>query len=214
MTRTKKFWDKIAQKYAKRPIQDPDSYARTLDRTRSYLKPTDAVLELGCGTGMTALTLSECVDHITASDLSSGMIDIANERAEQSGRSNASFVRAGVFDPAIENRSYDAVMAFNLLHLLEDTAKALDRVRDLLKPDGVFISKTPCEPEKGAPLSYRLIRAILPILQFLGKAPYVKFMKTAELEEVVAARGFRIIEVGSYPVSPPSRYIVAQRISI
>lgn len=211
MTDAARFWDKIARKYAKKPIGDKESYARTLDRTRSYLGATDVVLELGCGTGMTALTLSEAVDHITASDVSPEMIRIAEERAKEGGRTNARFVCAGVFDPAIEAGPYDAVMAFNLLHLLEDTAKALDRVRDLVKPGGLFISKTPCEPETGAPLSYRALRFVLPVLQWLGKAPYVKFMKAAELEDAVTAAGFTIIEVGSYPASPPNRYIVARR---
>ena len=58
MTATAKFWDGIAEKYAKSPIRDIESYEHTLQRTVSYLKPTDQVLELGCGTGRTALRLS------------------------------------------------------------------------------------------------------------------------------------------------------------
>ena len=58
MQETMKFWDGIAEKYAKRPISDMAAYEYTLGRTRSYLKPEDQVLELGCGTGSTALLLA------------------------------------------------------------------------------------------------------------------------------------------------------------
>ena len=54
----------FAPKYAKSPIKDVPAYEYTLGRTRSYLKPTDAVLELGCGTGGTALKLADAVAHL------------------------------------------------------------------------------------------------------------------------------------------------------
>ena len=51
MTDAATFWDKIAPKYAKDPINDVASYEYTLGRTLSYLTEDDSVLELGCGTG-------------------------------------------------------------------------------------------------------------------------------------------------------------------
>ena len=57
MHKTAKFWDKAAAKYAKSPIEDIEAYNYTIGRTRSYLSPTDRVLEVGCGTGSTALLL-------------------------------------------------------------------------------------------------------------------------------------------------------------
>lgn len=74
------------------------------------------------------------------------------------------------------------------------------------------MSKTPCEPEDGAPMKYRLMRVILPLMHLFGKAPYVKFMKTSELESHIAAEGFKIIETGSHPASPPNHYIVARKV--
>ena len=72
-----KFWDKIAAKYAKSPIKNMEAYNQTMDRTKSHLAKDDSVLEVGCGTGSTALLLADSVQHITASDISANMIDIA-----------------------------------------------------------------------------------------------------------------------------------------
>ncbi len=203
------FWDKVAEKYAKSPIADMDSYTYTLGRTRSYLSPDDKVLEVGCGTGSTALLLAGDVGHITASDLSANMIRVGSEKARDQGIANVTFVAAELFDGAIENGPYDAVLALNVIHLLEDTAAAIRRINSLLKPGGTFISKTVCRPGSGAPFKFRLLKLILPLMQLIGKAPYVNFMEIAELENIITSAGFKIIETGNYPV--PSRYIVARK---
>lgn len=212
MQNAAKFWDKIAEKYAKSPIADEDAYTYTLERTRSYLSPNDNILEVGCGTGSTALLLAGDVRQITASDLSGNMIRIGSEKARDQGVSNVTFVSAELFDSAIESRPYDAILALNLLHLLEDMPAAIRRINGLLKPGGTFISKTVCALGSGMPLKFRLIKMILPLMQLIGKAPYVNFMEIKDLEKIISAGGFKIIETGNYPASPPNRYIVAQKV--
>lgn len=212
MQNTAEFWDKTALKYAKSKIADMDAYTYTLERTRSYLSPKDNVLEVGCGTGSTALLLAGDVGHITASDQSGNMIEAGSQKAQDQGVSNVEFVKSDLFDSAIDKGPYDAVLAFNLLHLLEDTPAAIERINTLLKPGGTFISKTICKPGSGVPLKFRLLMMILPLMQWIGKAPYVKLMEIKELEDIITSGGFKIIETGNYPASPPSRYIVARKI--
>ena len=91
MTDAATFWDKIAPKYAKDPISDVASYEYTLGRTLSYLTEDDSVLQLGCGTGSTALHFAPHVRDIVGADISSGMIDIAKTRAAQIGVTNTDF---------------------------------------------------------------------------------------------------------------------------
>ena len=205
------FWDKVAENYAKSPISDMDAYQTTLERTRSYLSPKDTVLEVGCGTGSTALLLAKDVGQITASDVSGNMIKVGSERAARDDVRNISFVKADLNTDAMDNGPYDAVLAFNLLHLVEDTAAAVERINGLLKPGGLFISKTVCQPGARAPLKFRLMMIALPIMQMLGKAPYVNITEIGALEELISRGGFKIIETGNYPASPPSRYIVAKK---
>lgn len=201
------FWDKIAPKYAKSPIKDMAAYEYTLDRTRSYLKPADEVLELGCGTGGTTLKLADAVDHVTAADLSDVMLDVGRAKAAET--TNVTFQRSDV--AGAPDGPFDVVMAFNLIHLLRDTDAALHEIHTRLKPGGLFISKTPCNPERRAPLGYRLIRLALPLIQFFGKAPYVNFMDIRAWDAKVTAAGFEIIESGNHPAHPPARYLVARK---
>lgn len=211
MLSAEKFWDKAAQSYAKKPIDDEASYAHTLGRTRHYLSPDDHVLELGCGTGSTALLLAGDVAHLTASDLSANMIDIGRTKAAGQGVTNITFITADLFDKALENGPYDCVLALNLLHLVGDVPAVITRINALLKPGGLFISKTTCRPDKAISPALLLIKSVLPLMQLLGKAPLVNFMAIEALETLITSQGFDIIEAGNKPASLPNRYIVARK---
>jgi 2-polyprenyl-3-methyl-5-hydroxy-6-metoxy-1,4-benzoquinol methylase len=201
-----RFWDERADKYSKKPVKDTENYNKTLDCTRRHLSASDEVLEVGCGTGTTALLLAPSVKRITASDISSRMIEIAEEKAAAQKVENVRFDHATLFDEDLEKGSFDVVMSFNFLHLLDDIPGAVRRVNELLKPGGLFISKTVCLAEKS-----RLWSVLLAVMRALGFAPYVKCLKVAELEDIITSTDFEIIETGDYPPSPPSRYIVARK---
>lgn len=203
------FWDKTAEKYAKTPIADLDAYHFTLERTRSYLSPSDQVLEVGCGTGSTALLLAGDVDRIVASDVSPKMIEIAQRKARDEGVTNAEFITADLLDDPVGDGPYDVALAFNVVHLLPDAPAAIQRLHGLLKPGGLFISKTVCQPGKGAPLKFRLLKMVLPVMQWIGLAPYVNFMSSRDLDATIEAQGFKIIETHD---QAPSRYIVARKL--
>jgi ubiquinone/menaquinone biosynthesis C-methylase UbiE len=200
------FWDKLADKYSKKPVKDMENYNKTLDCTRKHLSASDNVLEVGCGTGTTALLLAPSVKQIAASDISSRMIEIAREKAVTQGVENVRFDRATLFAEDLEKGSFDVVMAFNFLLLLEDIPGAVHRVHELLKPGGLFISKTVCLAEQS-----RLWSLLLAVMKPLGFAPYVKCLKVAELEDIITSTDFEIVETGFYPPSPPSRFIVARK---
>jgi len=123
MQNAETFWNKAAEKYAQSPISDMEAYQYTLERTRSYLKASDTVLEVGAGTGSTALLLASNVAHIHATDISSEMIRIARTKAETEGITNASFAAQDTL--TVGEPIYDVVLAHNLLHLVEDIDAAL-----------------------------------------------------------------------------------------
>ena len=183
------FWDRAARKYAKSPIEDIAGYERTLDHARGLLKSRDAAIELGCGTGTTALKLAPSVARLVATDISAEMITIAREKAAAENCANAEFAVATPDAAPYPDASFDAAMAFNLLHLIEDRAAALRGVHRLLKPGGLFISKTPVLSEMGF-----AIRLLVPVMQAFGKAPYVGFFSAEALEREISEAGFEIIE--------------------
>ena len=205
------FWDKIAPKYARDPIKDMEAYEYTLGRTRSYLTPTDTVLELGCGTGSTALLLAPSVARITASDFSDGMLKIGREKAREEGVENVSFRNIDVAT-TVQEQEYDAVLGFNLFHLVRDVDAAFAGIHKNLKPGGLFISKTPCLAQGGLGFKFGLLKLMIPVMQLFGKAPFVNLLSIDQLEAAVTGAGFEIIESGNFPATPPSRYLVARRV--
>ena len=152
------FWDRAARKYATDPIADIAGYERTLERTRHYLKGDEAAFEFGCGTGTTALRLAPFVGRIVATDISGEMIAIAREKAKAEGCGNATFEVARPEAAPWPDGSFDVALGFNVLHLVADREAVLRGVHRLLRPGGLFISKTPCLKEMNP-----LMRIVLPL---------------------------------------------------
>jgi len=200
-----RFWDKTARKYAASPIKNADAYRQTLDHTRRYLSPSDRVLEVGCGTGSTALLLAPDVAHITATDFSAEMIVIGEAKAREQQVDNVDFARAALPNGDWQNEAYDEILAFNALHLVRELEAALRDLHRALKPGGVFISKTVCLAEQT-----RLWALPLSLMRLLGFAPYVNLLTFAVLEQTISGAGFRIEETELYP-PPISRFIVARK---
>lgn len=202
-----RFWDKIARKYAQDPIADMAGYERTLEAVRTHLSAEARVLELGCGTGTTALKLAPHAGAILATDVSGEMIAIANEKAQEAGVGNVTFMTGTPEEAPFGEPPFDAVLAFNLLHLLKDQRAALEGVRRSLKPGGVFISKTPCLGEMNP-----LLRGLVPVMQMIGKAPHVRFQKAGALQQEIEAAGFEIVESAYHgsKKSDPRPYVVAR----
>lgn len=202
-----RFWDKLSTRYAKMPVQNEAAYATTLERTRAYLSPTDSALELGCGTGSTALTLATSVANYRATDISGGMIEIARAKPTDAP---VEFAQTGLDDDG-RGATYDVVLAFNLLHLIGDLDGALDLIAPLVAPGGLFISKTICKPTERLSWKLRLMLVALPVMQLIGKAPDVQFRPVEAHEQAIERAGFEILERANYPASPPSRFIVARK---
>jgi ubiquinone/menaquinone biosynthesis C-methylase UbiE len=183
------FWNRTARAYSRHAIKDLAGYERTLSATRDLVGATDRVLELGCGTGQTALRLAPSIGHITGTDISSGMIAIANERKAAAACPNATFMVTDGRSPPWPDPPFDAVLAFNLLHLIKDRPRFFQSVGRALKPGGLFITKTPCLSEMNA-----VIRLAIPLMRLIGKAPSLSFFTADELARELTAGGFSIID--------------------
>jgi len=180
------FWDRIAPKYARKPVDDPGAYEEKLALVASLLRAKDRVLEIGCGTGTTALHFAPGVSHYTATDSSRAMVDIANGKLGPKAPANVTFLQADATEKVVGG-PFDAICAFSLLHLVEDVSQVLAAVRAQLKPGGLFLSKTVCVKEAALP-----IRLLIPSLTALRIAPRVTPLSRAELVRHVADAGFEV----------------------
>ena len=185
-----KFWDGAAKKYAASVISDIAGYERTLERMRGLLGPRFKVLELGCGTGSTALRLAGVVEKYVATDISSAMIALANEKLATAPGLSLTFREATAESVAAEGVRYDAVLGLNYLHLVRDLPGTLRSIHSLLVPGGLFISKSVCLADMNP-----LIRLAIPVMQFIGKAPHVNVLSADDLEREIKDVGFDILAV-------------------
>ncbi len=208
MYQSAKFWDRIADKYAATPIRNQTAYEATLDQVRALVTPQDTVLELGCGTGSTALALAPHVARIVATDVSEVMLDKGREKLRDQGIDNLDFAQADAADAP--TGPFEMVLAFNLLHLLEDMDDALSEIAARVKPGGLFISKTFCMPERRN-LIWLFIQTGLPLMQVIGKAPFFAKLSIAELDAAITRAGFTIVDTQMAPGKDPRRTIVARR---
>lgn len=200
------FWDKIARKYAERPIGNIPAYEATLDHTRSYLKPGDRVLEICCGTGSTAIALAPSVEELVATDVSGEMIEIGRESTWDAGLTNLSFLRAAADQGELPEGPFDAVLAFNALHLLDNFDAGLAEIHALLAPGGLLISKSVCISGW-----LTLLRPVIGALQLVNRAPHVHFFSADRLKARIAAAGFEIIDVQDFNKSAKRPYFVARK---
>jgi 2-polyprenyl-3-methyl-5-hydroxy-6-metoxy-1,4-benzoquinol methylase len=159
MSRDASFWDRHAEGYSKRPVSDEAVYQEKLRVTREYFRPDMEVLEFGSGTGSTAIAHAPYVKHIRATDISSKMIEIAQGKAR----------------------------AANVLHLLEDKEDIIDRVYQMLKPGGVYVTSTPCLGD-----NMRFFKFVGPIGRFLRLLPLIRVFTRKQLEDSITNAGFEI----------------------
>ncbi len=202
-----RFWDRIAERYARQPVADEAAYEKKLEVTRGYLDSEASILEIGCGTGSTALAHAPYVSHVRATDISAEMIRIAKDKAVAAGVTNVDFEQAAVEDLEIADGGVDAVLALSLLHLLEDREPAIARIHAMLKPGGVFVSNTVCLGD-----SMKWFKLIGPIGRFFRFMPLVRVFRADELRASLRAAGFEI----EYDWQPNARvlFIVARKAAI
>ena len=183
-----KFWDRIASNYDK--IEGNDiAYKIFLDKAKTYLKADDTILDFGCGTGLICNELADNVGFINAIDLSTKMIGISKKKAFERNIKNIDFELTNIFNEKFKEESFDAIIAFNIFHLLDEPQKYFERIYQLLKPNGLILASTPCM--KDAPF----INLILKFFSFIGVTPKLNSFSSSELEAMLLNASFNTVEL-------------------
>lgn len=201
-----KFWDGVAKSYAARPIDNPEQHDRTVERSAAYLAPDAQVLEVGCGTGTIAMRLAPDAGHILATDLSGALLDIARDRQAAQGVDNVTFAQHSILN--LPEGQYDMVAAYNLLHLIPELDEALAGLVARVKPGGVLVTKTGVLADGwlGWPM-----RLLIGTLRLLGKAPYVGFLASRDMDAAMQRHGLEIVEAESMGKFVGTRFLVARK---
>lgn len=211
MKKSENFWDKIADKYDEAEERFEPIHIKIVEYTKKYLSGSEIVLDYGCATGTKAFNLASNVKEIQGIDISSRMIEIAKERLISSNTKNVNFTKTTLFDEKFCKDSFDVIVAFAILHGLENNEHVMKRIAELLKPGGLFISATPCLKEKMAFL-YKFQMYFYLLLSKTGMIPVsLNRFKFSELEDLITNGNFQIIEAEKFFYKMSSYFIVAKK---
>jgi 2-polyprenyl-3-methyl-5-hydroxy-6-metoxy-1,4-benzoquinol methylase len=131
-------------------------------------KAGSKVLEIGCGMGMIALEAARHGLQVTGVDISPLSIEIANkyknENPYREGFGSLEYLCADFYDFEFEASSFDSIIFYRTLHHFKDVNAALEKVNNLLKPNGLLILSEPVRSgfNKNSANYAALLRLILP----------------------------------------------------
>ncbi len=131
-------WDKAAGYYE-------DSWKEQLkpaqDRLMEVidLKPGEIVLETACGTGLVTERIAKTVGpsgQVTATDLSDGMIQLAEKRMRKGGINGLDLQRMDAENLELEDNTFDAAVCALGLMYVPNPVESLKEMHRVLKPGG------------------------------------------------------------------------------
>lgn len=163
-----------------RHVRETEQLARTpgFRRLRSRIvarvRPvrTDAVVDIGAGTGLLALGLAPAVREVRAIDISPAMTSYLRGRADDLGLDNVEPITATAIDLPLEDRSATVIVSNYVYHHLSDADKqrGLAEAFRVLRPGGrIVIGDMMFRPELADRRSRQVILA--KVRAFLKKGP-------------------------------------------
>ena len=136
-------WDRSAGRYDRFvDLTSKDVHVILRELLRSDLGRVGELLEVGTGTGSLSIALADRADRVEACDLSEGMLRVAREKAGVAGAANVHFSRRDIYALGFDEGRFDAVVACNVLHLLDEPEKAVDALRRVAKKGGLIVLPT------------------------------------------------------------------------
>jgi len=106
----------------------------------------DCVLECACGTGLITAAVAGKCSKLVATDCSEGMLK--QTRKKCGSYSNVEIRTADILNLPFPDESFDAVIAANVIHLLDDPYKALSELDRICRPGRKLIIPTYVNKDK------------------------------------------------------------------
>lgn len=136
------FWDRIARLYDFTEIVNGRVYREMQRGIRQVVPEGAKVLECAAGTGKLTVAAAEKAESVLCTDLSMPMLEQARRKCEKAGLRNVSFEERNISDMPESDNTYDAVIAGNVLHLLDNPQDAVRELYRVTKVGGRLIFPT------------------------------------------------------------------------
>lgn len=197
------YWKNMAEKY--------DAFIRFLNKNfieninikiSPYIDDNKSILELAAGTGLISQYLIKS-KNVVITDYSNEMLQFCKKRLETLNYNidNIKIEQANIYE--LSYQPFDIIVSGNLIHLLDDPIIALNKIKDVLKDDGILILPTFCHSETYFSLIVSYIMSIFgfPVIHRFSKNSLTKCLKDS---------GFHVISNEIMPGIIPICLIIAK----
>jgi ubiquinone/menaquinone biosynthesis C-methylase UbiE/DNA-binding transcriptional ArsR family regulator len=123
-------WDRI------RKLHVADDAVEAAIRAALADKPIRSLLDLGTGTGRMLELFGPDIQRGLGLDMSLDMLALARARLDRAGLRHCSVRQGDIYDLALPKDSFDVVIIHQVLHFLDDGARAIEEAARVLRPSG------------------------------------------------------------------------------
>ena len=158
------------------------------------LRGGERVLDVGPGTGHTAVAFAPHVAEVVGIDLTPAMLEQARGVAAAAGAENIRFVEGDAMALPHGDASFDVVTCRVCAHHFADPAAALHEAARVLGPGGRLILVDTVSPEDPA------LDTFLNAIEFLRDPSHVRNHRVSEWCAMFRAAGFNPEHLGTFPL--------------
>jgi len=129
-------WDRIRKLHVADAAVEAAIRAALTERGDRGGRPIRALLDLGTGTGRMLELFADDIERGLGLDLSLEMLAVARARLDRAGLKHCSVRHGDIYDLALPRDSFDVVIIHQVLHFLDDSARAIREAARVLRPGG------------------------------------------------------------------------------
>jgi len=197
----KAYWDRHARRYDRATKFLNRRVFEMAQAVADSVGDADDVLEIAAGTGLVTEVVAPRVQRFVATDTSHQMLEQLRHR--MSGAANVEVRPVDALSLDFADHSFDAVIIANLLHLLDDPARALREARRVLRPGGKLVVPT---FSHGHGVVANVVSRVLGLSGF----PVVTRFRDQQLDTLVSESDFDVVDGRWFPGLLPIRFVAAR----
>lgn len=188
-----KYWGKVAAGYdaSTNYVIGQDARREAGEWLSGQFKATDNVLEIGCGPGSFSVLIAERVQHMTATDGSPEMLELARTKLRASN--NVEVLLEDCYHTSFADGTFDSVFLSNVIHILRHPMDVVSECRRILKNDGRIV--TADVTSSGMNFRSKLIMGVRYLIKFGLPPKEYRVMGPDDISGLVEQGGFLIEEL-------------------
>jgi len=134
-----KTWGKEGRFKIEKAKESPNIQKYFTTKVAPLIRPTDAVLDAGCGNGMFLPVLSPMCRTLKACDVAPAMVESSKQIAEKFGLTNTTMTVSGERELPYQTGEFDVVMFVDVIHHIYYLDEVLKETLRVLRPGGRLI---------------------------------------------------------------------------